>query len=121
MESGAGVEFEEGAVDTLPKGRTGEEWQQITQDLLAQVQSAEVAYQQATAKCKEFQTATIQTHVAITPEGKPTDLVQAKERACQMAEDAKGALDGARQQYADAVEQAKQENVPRGYIATEEE
>jgi hypothetical protein len=119
MESGAGVQFEEGKPDSAPKGRSGEEWQQITQSLLAQIKSAEQAYQQASAKCKEFQGATIQTHRAVTEEGATTDLVAAKEGICQAAEEAKSAVDNARAEYAAAVEQARQENVLPGYIATE--
>jgi hypothetical protein len=119
MESGAGVQFEEGKPDTTPKGRSGEEWQQITQSLLAQIKSAEQAHQQASAKCKEFQGATIQTHTAITEEGAATDLVAAKEEICQAAEDSKAAVDRARAEYAAAVEQARQENVLPGFIATE--
>jgi hypothetical protein len=119
MESGAGVQFEEGTPDRRPKGRSGEEWQQMTQSLLAQIKEAEQAYQQASAQCKEFQGATIQTHIAVTKDGAQTDLVEAKERACQYAEDAKGAIDRARAEYAATVEQARQENVLPGYIATE--
>ena len=119
LESGAGVQFEEGKPSDRPKGRSGEEWQEMTQGLLAQIKEAEQVYQQASAKCKEFQSATIQTHMAVAPDGGATDLVQAKEQACQFAEDAKGAVDRARQEYAAAVAQARQENVLPGYIATE--
>ena len=119
MESGEGVQFEEGEPVPAKKGRSGEEWQEITQSLLAAVKEAEAASQQLSAKCKEFQGATIQTHRAITADGKPTDLVQAKEEACQMAEDAKAAVERARQQHAGAVQQARQENIPPGYIVTE--
>ena len=119
MESGAGVQFEEGEKVSAPKGRSGEEWQALTQDLLAQIKAAEQDYQQLSAKCKEFQGTTIQTHIAVTPEGKQTDLAQAKEQVCQQAEDAKGALESAKQEYASAVEEAKQQNVLPGYIATE--
>lgn len=119
MESGAGVQFEEGKPDSAAKGRSGEEWQEITQGLLAAIRSAEEAHQQLAAKCKEFQGATIQTHIAVAPDGKPTDLVQAKEEACQAAEDAKAAVERARQEHAAAVAQARQENVLPGYIVTE--
>ena len=119
LESGAGVQFEEGTPMERPKGRSGAEWQQITQELLAQIKNAQQAYQQASVKCREFQGATIQTHLAISPGGAATDLVQAKEQACQFAEDAKGALEKAREEYAEAVAQARQENVLPGYIATE--
>ena len=121
MDSGAGVEFEEGENPGPRTERTGEEWQQLTQELLAGVKAAEQDYQQLTAKCKEFQSATIQTHVAISAEGQPTDLVKAKETACQNAEDAKTALDRVRQEYESAVAEAREANVPRGYIATDEE
>jgi superfamily II DNA helicase RecQ len=120
MESGAGVEFEEGQPVSSGKGRSGEEWEQLTQQLFAEVKQAEQAYQQLSAKCKEFQGAAIQTHMAVTPEGKQVPLGEAKEQQCQAAEDAKGALEAAKQQYAAAVEQAKQDNVPPGYIATED-
>jgi hypothetical protein len=121
MESGAGVQFEEGKIEpSATKGRSGEEWQEITQSLLDQVKQAEQDYQRLSAKCQEFQSAAIQTHIAVTPEGKEVPLAEAKEHACQMAEDAKGMLESARAEYAAAVEQARQENVLPGYIARED-
>jgi hypothetical protein len=121
MESGAGVQFEEGKpTEKSAKGRSGEEWQEITQGLLAQVKAAEEDYQRLSASCRKFQGAAIQTHTAINPEGKEVNLVEAKERTCQAAEDAKASLEAARQEYASAVERARQENVLPGYIATEE-
>jgi hypothetical protein len=119
MESGAGVQFEEGSPDHAPKGKSGEEWQAITQSLLDEIKAAEQAYEQSAAKCKEFQGATIQTHIAVTSEGKQTDLAEASKRACQVAEEAKAAVEAARAQHAAAVEQARQENVLPGYIVTE--
>lgn len=121
LEPGAGVQFEEGKpVNTDKKGRSGEEWQQLTESLLAQVKSAEQEYERLSAGCRRFEGATIQTHTARNSEGKEVDLVEAKERTCEAAEDAKTALESARQEYADAVERARQENVLPGYIATEE-
>ena len=121
LEPGAGVQFEEGKpVGKDKKGLSGEEWQELTQSLLAQVKAAEEDYQRLSAKCSQFQGAAIQTHIAVSPEGKEVNLVEAKERTCQAAEDAKAALESARQEYANAVERAKQENVLPGYIATEE-
>ncbi|MCI0411711.1 hypothetical protein L0222_02790 [bacterium] len=121
LESGAGVQFEEGkTVVKDKKGLSGEEWQELTQSLLAQIKAAEEDYQRLSAKCSEFQGAAIQTHIAVSPEGKEVNLVEAKERACQAAEDAKAALESVRQEYANAVERARQENVLPGYIARED-
>jgi hypothetical protein len=121
LEPGAGVQFEEGK--PLPKDkkeRSGEEWRQVTETLLAQIKAAEQDYERLSASCRRFEGATLQTHTARNSEGKEVDLVEAKERTCQAAEDAKNALESARQEYADAVEQARQENVLPGYIATED-
>ncbi len=80
MESGAGVQYEEGKPETAPKGRSGEEWQEITQSLLAQIKSAEQAYQLLSAKCKEFQGAAIQTHMASHLKAKKRILFKQKSR-----------------------------------------
>jgi hypothetical protein len=121
LEPGAGVQFEEGKpAGKDKKGRSGEEWQELTEGLLAQIKAAEENYERLSASCREFQSAAIQTHLAINPEGKEVNLVEAKERTCQAAEDAKADLESARQEYADAVERARQENVLPGYIAREE-
>ena len=99
------------------KGMSGEEWQQLTQGLLTQIKQAEQNYQEASAKCKELQGATVQTHVVVNERGEAVDMVEATKSACQAAEQAKADIESARQAYQQAVEQAKQQNVLPGYIA----
>ncbi len=101
-------------------GRSGEEWQQITGDLLAQWKAAEDSQRRLSAKCNEFKGAAIQTHTAIDEKGQEVNLGEAKERVCQAADDAQQAVDQAQQQYESAVAQAREENVLRGYIVTED-
>lgn len=101
------------------KGMSGEEWQQLTQGLLNQIKQAEQNYQQASAKCKELQGATVQTHVVVNERGEAVDMVEATKSACQESEQAKADIESARQAYQQAVEQAKQQNVLPGYIAQE--
>jgi|GEM_PF-6791460 len=101
------------------KSMSGEEWQQLTQTLLNQAKQAEQYSQAASAKCKELQGATIQTHVVVNAQNQPVDMVEATKQACQGAEDAKAQMEAARQNYQAAVEQARQQNVPPGYIVQE--
>ena len=109
---------------SIPEGdgqkMTGEQWQQLTQNLLNQMKQAEQIAQEASAKCKEFQGATIQTHIAIDQQNQQVDMVEATKQACQAATDAKAQAGAAQQEYENAVEQARQESVLPGYITKEE-
>jgi hypothetical protein len=99
------------------KGMSGDEWLQLTQNLVSQIKQAEQNYQKASAQCKQLQGATIQTHMVLNGQGQPVDMVQATKDACQAADQAKSDLDSAHQAYDSAVEQAKQQGVLPGYIA----
>jgi hypothetical protein len=101
------------------KGMSGDEWLELTQGLLAQRKQAEQNYQQASAKCKELQGATIQTHMVINGQGQPVDMVEATKSACAAADQAKADSDTAKQDYQSAIEQARQQGVLPGYIAQE--
>jgi hypothetical protein len=116
----SGADIQQPSPDAGPsKGMTGEQWQQLTQSLLDQVHAAEQYSQEASAKCKELQGATIQTHIVVNDQNQTVNMADATKQACQAAEDAKGQIDSAKQAYQDAVEQAKQQNVLPGYITQE--
>jgi len=116
-----GADIQSPAPDVAPaKGMSGEEWETLTQNLLNQIKQAEQNYQQASAKCKELQGATIQTHMVVNGQNQPVDMVEATKNACAAAEQAKADIDSARKAYDSAVEQARQQNVPPGYIAEDQ-
>ena len=116
----SGADIQQPSPDAGPsKGMTGEQWQQLTQSLLDQVHAAEQYSQEASAKCKELQGATIQTHIVVNEQNQTVNMAEATQQACQAAEDAKGQIESAKQAYQDAVEQAKQQNVLPGYISQE--
>jgi hypothetical protein len=116
--SGADIQQPGPDVDSS-QGMTGEQWQQLTQSLLDQIHSAEQYAQEAAAKCKELQGATVQTHIVVNEQNQTVNMQEATKQACDAAEEAKGQIESAKQAYQDAVEQAKQQNVLPGYISQE--
>ncbi|HEY4490493.1 MAG TPA: hypothetical protein VI958_00785, partial [Acidobacteriota bacterium] len=86
------------------------------------MKEAEVSYKELTASCQKLKGATIQTHrVYDANSGETLDIKQTTSDVCSQAETAKSGYEQAKSDYQTFMEEARQEVVPPGWLATEEE
>jgi hypothetical protein len=119
---GSAEEGEEGEKAAAPEVKTEDYWRQTSQDLLSSMKEAEAAYKDLTASCQKLSGATIQTHrVYDSKTGETLDMKETTTDICSQAEAAKGEYEQAKSDYEGFMEEARQEVVPPGWLATEEE
>jgi hypothetical protein len=121
-ESEGGEEETEDKRDAKTEEKTEEYWRETSQEMLSAVKQAEAAYRELSAGCQKLQGATIQTHrVYNSSTGETLDMQETTQSVCQEAEQAKAALDDAKSSYDAFVQEAREEVVPPGWIASDEE
>ena len=107
----------EGSSESTETGeKTEEYWKGASQELLAAMKETEQAYNSLTRSCQILKGATIQTHRVTNEKGETQNMSETTESYCQQAEQAKAAYDQAKQDYESFLQEAKQENVPPGWI-----
>ncbi len=111
---------ESAETETPVTERTEEEWKSELQQLQAQLKAAQQDYTQSQSLCDQLQNATIQTHRLTDEKGNTMDMAQAKEEVCARADKAKGILDGVKDKYQSFLSEAKQQNIPPGWLRGEE-
>jgi hypothetical protein len=115
MEGGPG-----GSVETSSREPAGEKteeyWRGASQELSAAMKQAEEAFQGLTRNCQLLKGATIQTHRVVNEKGETLNMAETTENYCQQADQAKAAYEQAKQDYESFLQEAKEENVPPGWI-----
>jgi hypothetical protein len=116
------TESEQPAVEEEPppiddsEERSEADWKNSSNELSGRVELAQKVYASLQSQCQSLKGATVQTHHIVDEKGAGLPVQETAERACEQADQAKDVLDQANQEYESFLSEAKQENVPPGWL-----
>lgn len=97
--------------------RSESDWKNSSNQLRERAEQAQKVYDSLQTRCQSLQGITVQTHILVDKRtGSELPMQETTQRACEQSDQAKQLLDQANEEYQSFLSEAKQENVPPGWI-----
>lgn len=121
--SSSGTEDDQPVVEEEPpqsddsEERSESDWKNSSNQLRERAERAQSVYNTLQTRCQSLQGITVQTHILVDKNtGSELPMQETTQQACEQADQAKQLLDQANEEYQSFLSEAKQENVPPGWI-----